>query len=253
MITPEKNMRENCKVCETEEAKYKCPGCLIRYCSVKCNRQHKSETKCSGQRNKTEFVERREYNESTFFSDFSLLQDVSRELDEQEYFQSKLTKTNGKNSIFHTDNQHVPLNYRQKQLLNQCRKRGYNLKFMHGLDRQRRNGSYFNQKLNEIFWTIELRVYPPANSADMAVKVIYTRPVSENCKISQIIHNHQCSQNDHTSCNSNYQISICLNNSEKQKQQLISNETTVREAIDAAAVTSNQQILEFPTFQICYP
>tara|TARA_R110002050_G_scaffold278936_4_gene425238 strand:+ start:4022 stop:4456 length:435 start_codon:yes stop_codon:yes gene_type:complete len=30
-----------CSVCDETGAKYKCPGCGARYCSVKCNKSHK--------------------------------------------------------------------------------------------------------------------------------------------------------------------------------------------------------------------
>ncbi|XP_018025210.1 zinc finger HIT domain-containing protein 3 [Hyalella azteca] len=47
-------MTENfiCQICESCTPKYKCPSCLIRYCSVACYKSHKSETsnaatKCS--------------------------------------------------------------------------------------------------------------------------------------------------------------------------------------------------------------
>ncbi|PWA39369.1 Zinc finger, HIT-type [Artemisia annua] len=31
----------NCNVCEEAKSKYKCPACLIPYCSLKCFRKHK--------------------------------------------------------------------------------------------------------------------------------------------------------------------------------------------------------------------
>ncbi|XP_023733465.1 uncharacterized protein LOC111881278 isoform X2 [Lactuca sativa] len=37
--------KKNCKVCEKAVSKYKCPSCLIPYCSLVCFKKHK-ETPC---------------------------------------------------------------------------------------------------------------------------------------------------------------------------------------------------------------
>ncbi|KAI3506896.1 hypothetical protein L1887_21521 [Cichorium endivia] len=42
-VTPPK---KECKVCEKAESKYKCPACLIPYCSLICFKKHK-ETPCA--------------------------------------------------------------------------------------------------------------------------------------------------------------------------------------------------------------
>lgn len=39
-------MKGNCEVCKSEEPKYKCPVCLVLYCSLGCYKQHKEE-KCN--------------------------------------------------------------------------------------------------------------------------------------------------------------------------------------------------------------
>ena len=35
-----------CQVCKEKEQKYKCPNCLIVYCSLECFKKHKSENRC---------------------------------------------------------------------------------------------------------------------------------------------------------------------------------------------------------------
>ncbi|KAF2357334.1 Zinc finger HIT-type [Trinorchestia longiramus] len=35
---------ENCKICRNNAAKYKCPSCLLKYCSVPCYKTHKSSS-----------------------------------------------------------------------------------------------------------------------------------------------------------------------------------------------------------------
>eukprot|EP00976_Prorocentrum_cordatum_P081237 1184315-Prorocentrum_minimum.AAC.2 len=45
-----------CQCCGEQVAKYRCPGCEVATCSLACSRAHKAETKCTGKRNRTEFV-----------------------------------------------------------------------------------------------------------------------------------------------------------------------------------------------------
>lgn len=42
-----------CELCCLEEAKYRCPCCGVKSCSLPCVRQHKLDTGCSGIRNRT--------------------------------------------------------------------------------------------------------------------------------------------------------------------------------------------------------
>lgn len=46
-----------CQVCQKNSSKYTCPGCEIKFCSVNCCKQHKIQTKCTGERDKTKFIE----------------------------------------------------------------------------------------------------------------------------------------------------------------------------------------------------
>ncbi|CAK7566716.1 MAG: Box C/D snoRNA accumulation [Sporothrix epigloea] len=47
-----------CSVCRTNPPRYKCPRCSLPYCSVPCNRRHRTRTGCSGIRDVTVFVPR---------------------------------------------------------------------------------------------------------------------------------------------------------------------------------------------------
>ncbi|KAJ1511257.1 hypothetical protein HMI54_012384 [Coelomomyces lativittatus] len=39
----------DCKVCNQQKAKYKCPTCSIPYCSLACNKSHKASETCKKQ------------------------------------------------------------------------------------------------------------------------------------------------------------------------------------------------------------
>ncbi|KAF8955756.1 Box C/D snoRNA protein 1, partial [Entomortierella lignicola] len=71
----------NCEVCGITTAKYKCPGCFCQTCSLKCSKQHKLDTTCSGTRSRTHFVERKQYNEQDMMSDYNFLEEVGRTVD----------------------------------------------------------------------------------------------------------------------------------------------------------------------------
>lgn len=57
-----------CQVCREQPSKYTCPRCSMRTCSVGCVKQHKQDNDCSGERSKTHFVSRDQYNYSNMMS-----------------------------------------------------------------------------------------------------------------------------------------------------------------------------------------
>lgn len=76
-----KRPRALCEQCGAVESRYTCPRCGVVTCSLACCRQHKVETECNGQRNKTAFVNVREFDTRTLRSDLSLLSDIARSAD----------------------------------------------------------------------------------------------------------------------------------------------------------------------------
>ena len=43
-------------MCEAHLSKYCCPRCSLKTCSLPCVKQHKERDKCSGIRDKTEYI-----------------------------------------------------------------------------------------------------------------------------------------------------------------------------------------------------
>ncbi|XP_042340168.1 box C/D snoRNA protein 1 [Plectropomus leopardus] len=76
--TKRKISLSNCGVCGSEEAKYRCPGCLSHSCSLPCVKKHKEDSGCSGVRNKTAFVTLSHFDEMALLSDYRLLEDTGR-------------------------------------------------------------------------------------------------------------------------------------------------------------------------------
>ena len=71
-----------CAVCHTQPSKYTCPRCSIKTCSLPCSREHKTATKCSGERDRTDFVPLKDYGYSTLMNDYVFLEDGGRKVEE---------------------------------------------------------------------------------------------------------------------------------------------------------------------------
>ncbi|XP_061681310.1 box C/D snoRNA protein 1 [Syngnathoides biaculeatus] len=76
--TKRKISLSNCDVCAFGEAKYKCPACLTYSCSLLCVKKHKEESRCSGVRNKTAFLNISQFDEIALLSDYRFLEDTGR-------------------------------------------------------------------------------------------------------------------------------------------------------------------------------
>lgn len=50
------------------EAKYTCPRCGVRTCSVACCKKHKIDTKCNGKKDQTGYVSLKEYDEKALWN-----------------------------------------------------------------------------------------------------------------------------------------------------------------------------------------
>ena len=70
-----------CDVCGEVERRYCCPRCGAMTCSLGCCKQHKSDTGCSGRRDRTGFVGMRAFGEQELRSDFHFLEDAAVEVD----------------------------------------------------------------------------------------------------------------------------------------------------------------------------
>ena len=68
-------MNTICQICSIEQSKYTCPQCLIKYCSVKCFKQHKEN--CQKQ-TQTQFLSVKEMNDETINADLRLLSDTQQ-------------------------------------------------------------------------------------------------------------------------------------------------------------------------------
>jgi len=69
-----------CSVCCSQKPRYKCPACLMRTCSLECVKQHKIEMNCSGKRDATEKVQKKNMGDRMLLSDYRFLEDANRKI-----------------------------------------------------------------------------------------------------------------------------------------------------------------------------
>ena len=78
--SPKRKRREPpskmCAICTSGEAKYTCPKCQVRTCSLACVRKHKETTGCDGQRDRVAYVRVSEMGTSNLISDMRFLEEV---------------------------------------------------------------------------------------------------------------------------------------------------------------------------------
>ncbi|KAJ1961850.1 Box C/D snoRNA accumulation [Dispira parvispora] len=146
---PSNAIHSSCQICNTHPFKYKCPGCLVRTCSLACSQQHKKQSSCTGQRSKTHYLPLKVFTDNDLVSDFHFLQDGMR-----------LADRSGK------DNQgHHPKKFNKGYLSDLKRhagRRGVKLAVMaKGMHRRKKNQSRWVPKREQMAWTVEFRFYVP--------------------------------------------------------------------------------------------
>lgn len=70
-----------CEVCGCHNAKYTCPKCEVKTCSLKCNKIHKLEIECDGQRDRTKFIPLKKFTNMDLSSDYRLLEEITRSVE----------------------------------------------------------------------------------------------------------------------------------------------------------------------------
>ena len=133
-----------CEECRAAEAKYKCPACGVRTCSLVCVRAHKQRMSCSGVRDKTKYVPMDKLGDREMFSDISFLDDVKRVRDVAR--RSRPIPPRPETNLPHF----------MKTLRFQARKRGTRLLFLQpGMKRRAENTTYYHRGKDQLYWRVE--------------------------------------------------------------------------------------------------
>jgi len=69
-----------CEVCKAQEARYRCPRCEVKTCSLKCSNAHKASNDCDGKYDVTEYIPKEKMNVFTFKREYNFLMDITSRL-----------------------------------------------------------------------------------------------------------------------------------------------------------------------------
>ena len=153
--------------------------CEIRSCSLACVKEHKKSKGCDGKRDKVKFKRRDEMDDMDLVSDFRLLEEVGRGLDQCRRDKIKRSTRQG------TEVMRAPRLPRQLMRLQQeARSRGIKLQILppHFV-RRKENSTVFKAKIRQIFWKVEL-VFPHCQAGQRSVNLPM---VSERTKLWRLV------------------------------------------------------------------
>ncbi|CAH0552705.1 unnamed protein product [Brassicogethes aeneus] len=166
----DKSRLGDCEVCGFHDAKYTCPRCEVKTCSLRCNKIHKLEVECNGERDRAKFIPLKKFTNMDLSSDLRLLEEISKNLETSK-------KKIGRNIKFP---KLIPP--RLIKLKDASTARRVNLKFLpNEFARHKRNSTKFNINQNTISWHIDW-IFGNANNLK-----ITDRMVPEDQKLSSII------------------------------------------------------------------
>ncbi|KAI8390914.1 uncharacterized protein BYT42DRAFT_554878 [Radiomyces spectabilis] len=138
------DQQPKCEICHLHAWKYRCPRCSMRTCSLDCVKAHKKENNCSGERSKTHFVPRKEYDYRTMMSDYVYLEDMARQSDT---FTRERTTSN-RNS--------KSKDAKLRLLVRQARQLGILYDVLPaGMSRRKQSQTIYSQNSKQLFWTVE--------------------------------------------------------------------------------------------------
>ncbi|XP_027027038.1 box C/D snoRNA protein 1 isoform X2 [Tachysurus fulvidraco] len=156
----------SCDVCDVQEAKYCCPGCLKCSCSLSCVKQHKLQSGCSGVRDRTAFIPLSRFGDLHMLSDYRFLEETGR-----------VAERPNRDTMLHTRTRH---SYGAMLLLRNAKAAKVNLKILpKSFSRRRENTSIYNKQERKLYWQLKL-VFPQSNAE-------YTTRVPEDRVLGTIL------------------------------------------------------------------
>ncbi|GJQ69463.1 hypothetical protein Trydic_g6570 [Trypoxylus dichotomus] len=136
----------SCEVCMSNDAKYTCPKCEVKFCCLRCSAIHKKELDCDGIRDRTKFIPLNKFTNLDLSSDYRLLEEIGRRV---ETYKRQLKKPNFKSK-------HAVLPHFLHKLRLSANKRQIRLKFLPpNFLRHKENTTRLNFHKDVIFWRID--------------------------------------------------------------------------------------------------
>uniref|UniRef100_K3X7G2 HIT-type domain-containing protein n=1 Tax=Globisporangium ultimum (strain ATCC 200006 / CBS 805.95 / DAOM BR144) TaxID=431595 RepID=K3X7G2_GLOUD len=177
-----------CAMCETSDVKYRCPRCERITCSLECCLDHKKTYSCDGKRDRTQYVELKQFTDANLSSDFFFLEEVARSTNSAARSRSQMglnarhfmpkkgpagkkrKVASGKAGAAKPVNPHVASDWLLRfpvpfQLLVQhAAKRGVDVTLLApGMSKRVRNTSYMDIRKNVLYWRVEW-TFPSADT-----------------------------------------------------------------------------------------
>ncbi|XP_027852691.2 box C/D snoRNA protein 1 [Aphis gossypii] len=159
-----KNRLGYCEVCDNDVAKYCCPRCEVKTCSLSCVNIHKKELDCDGKKYKTGFKRLENFTDAEMSQDYRLMNEFIEAVGE---FKMKTQRICNLSPVF-------------RRLRYQAYQRNIRLQILPKSTLNKNNTSFFNHKINKIFWRIDWTFH------GTDVKYI-THKVPEYQKINNIV------------------------------------------------------------------
>lgn len=165
----------NCEVCGCKPAKYTCPRCEVKTCCLRCNKIHKLELECSGQRDKAKFIQKDKFTNLDLLNDYRFMEEVSR-----------FVGISRKGSWL----ARKPIKRFFLKLSQQALKRGITLKFLpENFSRHKRNTTKFDVNRQIIDWHVD---WVFVNSENYKIS---EQEVPDNVPISKLLAKYLNSEN----------------------------------------------------------
>ena len=173
------SQKQLCEICHIEERKYKCPGCGIFSCSLKCVKNHKSIKKCDGKFKAEKFISKSHFTEKTGYKDYNYLNGMITNIDKVKKHLSLLKKKNSSAealrykllSLYSKKNHNIELQYMPYVFL-----------------KHRENLSFYFTKKRKIYWSLEIFLYDPKESdSNEFIRFLSQKPVCEDLKIEEVL------------------------------------------------------------------
>ncbi|XP_077074773.1 box C/D snoRNA protein 1 [Siphateles boraxobius] len=156
----------SCDVCETEEAKYRCPSCKKHTCSLACVKQHKMLSGCCGVRDKTTFVPLAEFNEINLLDDYRFLEDTAR-----------LSQQSNRDAVLLGSRQHPK---EGMWMIRRARAVKVTLKFLpKTFSKHRENRTVFRRAEGRFHWHLKIH-FPQSNA-------VYSERFPDDKQLDQIL------------------------------------------------------------------
>ncbi|WWD18001.1 hypothetical protein CI109_102448 [Kwoniella shandongensis] len=186
-ILPTPTTSADCAIC-SQPAKYTCPRCSFRTCSLPCSKTHKSRDSCSGVRDPAKYVPLKEYGQGAWSDDYRWLEEGRRKVGgwgegvKIEEVSTSTSNTRGRGgmrgggSAGGTRGGGLRRPNRTDGLRKELANRGCEVSFMpEGMGRKKLNQSSWNPKSQQLHITLHLSISQQLldpTSADTSTKTI---------------------------------------------------------------------------------